>query len=296
MRLTLAITTYERPDALAAVLRTVAAQSVSPDEVIVADDGSGAATRTVVEQFAQVAPCPVHHVWQSHEGFRVARLRNLAIARASGEYVVFVDGDMVMHPLFIADHREFARRGAFTQGVRIPLDAGETARLLRSSPFASARDAWGVRLAAVGADDAGELRSATGGTASDADNLRPRGRRRLYAWHNRGLASLMRRAANLFIAVKSCNQGFWRDDLVAVNGFDESFVGWGSEDKELCARLQNHGVARQTLLFGGIAFHLEHPPSSRNRHDANEKLLARTRLERRTRCEHGLDAHLDQRG
>jgi hypothetical protein len=60
--------------------------------------------------------------------------------------------------------------------------------------------------------------------------------------------------------------------------------------------LQNHGVARQTLLFGAIAFHLDHPPSSRDRHGANERLLARTRMERRTRCEHGLDAHLGPRG
>ena len=94
------------------------------------------------------------------------------------------------------------------------------------------------------------------------------------------------------VAIKSCNQGFWRDDLVRVNGFDEDFVGWGPEDKELCARLEHAGVRRQTLLFGGIACHLHHAPASRDRLPANLARLAATRRERRVRCEHGLDSHL----
>jgi len=268
MRLSLALTTYERPDALAAVLASVAAQCTQPNEVVVADDGSGPETRAVIEQFAARAPYPVHHVRQEHEGFRVARLRNLAIARATGDYVVFVDGDMVLHSEFVADHLGFARHRAFTQGVRLPLDENDTDQLLAESRGSrQPRPVHGI------------------------SPLRVRGRRKLYAIHNLTLASLLRRAANTFIAVKSCNQGFWREHLVAVNGFDEDFVGWGSEDKELCARLQHHGVVRQTLLFGGIAFHLHHPPASRERHTANERLLAITRCERRTRCAHGLDAH-----
>ena len=72
------------------------------------------------------------------------------------------------------------------------------------------------------------------------------------------MSVLLRRAANgVPIAIKSCNQGFWRRDLLAVNGFDENMRGWGSEDKELCARLENAGIRRQTLLFAAIAFHLD---------------------------------------
>jgi glycosyltransferase involved in cell wall biosynthesis len=249
VRLTLAITTYERADALAAVLATVLRQSSPPAEVVVADDGSGDSTRAAIERFASEAPCPVHHVRQDHAGFRVARLRNLAIAHAHGDYLVFVDGDMLLDPRFIADHRHAARAGFWTQGLRLRLDAAATADVM------------------------------AGATPPNA-------------LHSVAAARALRRLANTFVAVKSCNQGFWRADLVAVNGFNEEFIGWGPEDKELAARLAHLRVRRQTLLFGGIAWHLHHPPASRERRAANEAVLARTLARGLTRCAHGLDSHL----
>jgi glycosyltransferase involved in cell wall biosynthesis len=262
MRLALIVTTYERPDALAAVLASVARQHAAPDELIVADDGSGATTRAVIDQYARDSATPVRHAWQEHDGFRLTRLRNIAIVASTADYLVFVDGDMLLHPDFIADHRRIARRGWFTQGARILLDEARTGLALQQP---SARlGPWSPGLG---------------------------GLRRVYAVHAPRGARALRRAANHVIAIKGCNQGFWRDDLVAANGFDESIVGWGPEDKELCARLVHAGVRRQTLLFGGIAFHLHHPAASRARVAANQRVLADTLALRRTRCDAGLDRH-----
>jgi glycosyltransferase involved in cell wall biosynthesis len=263
MRLTLVVTTFERPDALAAVLASALAQHDPPHELLVADDGSGPATRAVVDRAAAAARFAVHHVRQPHEGFRLTRLRNLAIAKARGDYLVFVDGDMLLHPAFVADHRRLAEPGRYTQGVRLPLDAARTRQLI-DAPGTLPRP----------------LSSGLGGL------------RRLYGWHAPGLQPRLARVANAFIALKGCNQAFWRSDLLTVNGFDEDFVGWGPEDKELCARLEHAGVRRQTLLAGGIAWHLHHPPASRERRVANEQRLARTLAQRLTRCARGLDQHL----
>jgi glycosyltransferase involved in cell wall biosynthesis len=260
--LTLAISTYERPDALGAVLATVARQSSPPDELIVADDGSSAATRDVVARFATQTAFPVHFVRQEHDGFRLARLRNLAIARASGAYIVFVDGDMLLHPHFIADHRRIARPGCFTQGVRILLSPTVTSRLLANTSALPTFFSSGI----------GALR-------------------RLYTMRSPALSFAMRRFANGVISLKGSNQAFWRQDLVAVNGFNEAFVGWGPEDKELVERLLVHGTRRQTLLFGGIAWHLDHEPASRERRALNVRILDETRARRLSRCERGLDAH-----
>ncbi len=263
MRLALAITTYERPDALAAVLASVTRQSAAPAEVIIADDGSGDATRVVIEGFARSSFMPVRKVSQPHAGFRVARLRNLAIAATNAEYVVFVDGDMLLHPEFIADHVRIARRGYFTQGVRANADAALTRRLLDDPSLPV-----GPTTAGFGA------------------------LRRAYLLHAPALSRIVRGIGNALISIKSCNQGFWRRDLLRVNGFNEAFEGWGPEDKELCARLGHAGVRRQTLLFGGIAVHLEHPPAARDGVAANVAILDATRKERKIRCERGLDSHL----
>jgi glycosyltransferase involved in cell wall biosynthesis len=261
-RLALVITTYERHDALAAVLASVSRQTLAPTEILIADDGSGPSTREVVDAFMASSAVPARHVSQPHAGFRVTRLRNLAIAATDMDYLVFIDGDMLLHPQFIADHARFCRRGFYTQGVRAHADARQTERLI--ADHAQQPGPWSPGFG---------------------------GLRRAYLLHSPPLSSLTRKLANAFIAIKGCNQGFWRDDLVRVNGFNEAIEGWGAEDKELAARLENAGVRRQTLLFGGIASHLHHAPASRAALPRNLKLLDDAKRERRVRCDRGLDAH-----
>lgn len=263
MRLALVLSTYERPDALAAVLDSVARQRAAPDEIVIADDGSGQTTRDLVAAFAKRSPVPVRTVTQVHEGFRLTRLRNLAIAAATADYLVFIDADMLLHEAFVADHRRHARAGHFTQGVRVLADARLTARLIADP----------------------RLRVPI--TASGLGFLR-----RAYLVRSRRLSSALRYTANRIIAIKGCNQGFWRDDLVRVNGFNEAIEGWGPEDKELCARLRHAGVERQSLLFGGVALHLHHPPASRAALPGNLAVLEETLRTRRSWCNHGLDSHL----
>jgi glycosyltransferase involved in cell wall biosynthesis len=262
MRCCLILTTYERPDALACVLASVARQTRRPDEIVIADDGSGPATHAVVRDFAARSRCAVRHVTQPHEGFRAGRIRNAAIASSDCDYVLLVDGDMLLDPRFVADHVALARAGHYSQGVRIPLDDGATRRQL-----------------ALPAELPGPL----------APGLV--GMHRAYALRAPGVAALLRRAANSFVAIKSCNQGFWRRDLVAANGFDESIRGWGSEDKELCARLDNAGLRRQSLVFAAIAYHLAHAPAPRDSADANRARWQQTLRCGRTRCEAGIDGH-----
>jgi len=258
----LVVTTYDRPDALTRVLASVGEQSRWPDEVIVADDGSGPATAEVVSRFESQAPCHVRFVTQPHDGFQAGRIRNAAIASTDCDYVVLLDGDMVMHPRFVEDHVVHARNGYFSQGVRIALDARATR----------------VQLG----PDAGIPGPLTLGLG---------GLRRSYALRSPALSALLRRAANGVIAVKSCNQGFWRRDLLAVNGFDEEMRGWGSEDKELCARLENAGIRRQTLLFAAVAFHLDHPPAPRDSVAVNRAIWRETVRSGRKHCEAGIDRH-----
>ncbi|WP_326937886.1 glycosyltransferase [Frateuria sp. Soil773] len=266
----LIVLTYNWPAALERVLQSIAGQTRLPDEVIVADDGSGEETRRLVAATAAQFPVPLHHVWQDDRGFRAARCRNLGIAASRGEYVILIDGDMVLHPHFVADHLLLARPGCFLQGGRFKARAKETERLLA-----------GGRPVFV--------------PWADADFHAFDGIRRLYAFRAPWLARWKSRRRNGG-RVMSCNMSFWRSDLLRVNGFDEQMEGYGAEDRELAARLGNAGVRRRQLKWGALAAHLEHASRVQSDRDdlslPNNRLFHATVSERIVRCELGLDRHL----
>jgi glycosyltransferase involved in cell wall biosynthesis len=261
LRVTLVITTYNRPAALDLTLRSVARQSVAPDEVIVADDGSGPSTRQVVTLWQEQLTVPLLHVWQADEGFRLARSRNRAIAAARGDYVIIVDGDMVLHRDFVADHVRAARHGCFIQGVR-----------LLTGPKAAARMFEEHRL--------------------DLGFFAPDIRRRRHTVRNRLLSSLLFGERLGQRAIRGCNQAYWKSDLLRVNGFNESFVGWGREDNEIAARLYNAGVRRRNLKFQALAIHLHHPVRHAEVGERNDALLRNTIEQRKAWCPLGLSQHL----
>jgi len=270
MRVSVVALTYNWPAALERLLASLAAQTRLPDEVIVADDGSGEETRALVERMARDFPVPLRHVWQEDRGFRAARARNRGIAASRGDYVILLDGDMLLHPHFVADHLMLAERGFFLQGGRIKATREESAELLAGGAPVFAP--W-----------------------SRADFHEFDGIKRLYAFRQPQLARWKARSRNGG-RVMSCNMSFWREDLLRVNGFDERMEGYGAEDRELVARLENAGLRRRALKWAALAVHLWH--NSRAQPDVNDlslpnnRLFHATRTEGIVRCEHGIDAHL----
>jgi glycosyltransferase involved in cell wall biosynthesis len=244
------ITTYNRPDALAAVVEACFVQSDKNFEIIIADDGSTANTRHCIDALKQRAPVPLKHVWQPDRGFRAALARNRATLVARGEYVVFLDGDCIPQRDFIAQHRKLARRGHMVSGSRVLLSAALTAQVLDGR----------VNLPSAGALD--HCRFRLGGHVNKVLQV-------LVRWPDVGRAT--RRFS--WRRIKSCNLGVWRSDLDTVNGFDQSFEGWGHEDADLAVRLFNAGVMRKDGAFATEVFHLWHREAERGRAAANRKVV-----------------------
>ena len=259
----LVIATYNRPAALDVVLRSVRVQRQLPDEVLVADDGSGEATRRVVRAHQADFPVRLVHVWHEDQGFRLAAIRNEAIRRAHGEYILQIDGDMLLHRRFVQAHTRFARRGSYVQGSRCLLSRALTARILRER-----RDA--VPLLSPGLGN------------------------RQNAWYLPWLSPLVRGPRDPDRRTRGCHMAFWRDDLIAVNGYDERFEGWGREDSELAARLIHSGVRRRNFKFGAVAYHLWHPEATRAHYGVNASQYERTVRDGRRRCARGLVAEPEE--
>lgn len=268
MRVSLIVLTYNWPQALALTLASVARQTRLPDEVVVTDDGSTDDTRERVEREAGGFPVPISYLWQEDHGFRAARARNRGIAAARGDYIVIVDGDMLLHPRFLADHLALAHTDRFLVGGRLRATARESARLLGGGE--PVFRPW-----------------------MDGEFDAPHDFRRHHALRWPWLAR--HKARSRRGRIMSCNMSFWRADLERVNGFDEAMEGYGSEDLELGARLENAGVARRQLKFAALAVHLHHTSRAPDDPDdlsmPNNRILRDTRINRRTRCERGLDLH-----
>ena len=118
---TLLISTYNWTEALERVLNAVMRQTVMPDEIVIADDGSREDTATFIRRFSQTATVPVRHVWQEDKGFRRSMILNKAVAAAKGDYIVEMDGDVVPERHFVEDHIRMAREGHFVYGGRVML-------------------------------------------------------------------------------------------------------------------------------------------------------------------------------
>ncbi len=258
----LVVATYNWPDALRLVLESARRQRVLPTEVVIADDGSGEETRAQIEAVSRGFPVPVVHVWHPDDGFRLAQIRNKAVARARGRYVIQIDGDMVLEPSFVADHLDAAAPGFFVGGSRALLDEASSRALLAGGPLPGPLGR-GVRnrLNAMRVPLLGRALS-TAVRAGDVERVR------------------------------GGNMAFWRDDFLAVNGYDEAFEGWGREDTDLVLRLHRRGLRRRYFKLRGVAYHLHHRERSRDALGRNDELLRRAAESGRERCERGVDQWL----
>ena len=264
------ITTYNRPDALEAVVRACFMQNDKNFEIIIADDGSTANTRACIERLAQAAPMPVRHVWQPDQGFRAAMARNRGTLAATGEYIVFLDGDCIPQRDFIARHRALSQPGCLVSGSRILLSEALTRRVLDD----------GIDIAATSL-----LVRLNWRLHGDLNKtLQPLGLR----WPDIGRTS----RTFSWRRIKSCNLAVWRSDLDKVNGFDESFTGWGHEDSDLVVRLFHAGVMRKDGAFATEVFHLWHREAQRDQETSNRRVVLERAAGKVTQATIGLREHV----
>jgi glycosyltransferase involved in cell wall biosynthesis len=262
------VTTYNRPQALAAVLAGYFDQTDADFELLVADDGSTEETRTLVESHAARAPFPLHHVWQEDRGFRPGAARNRAAARTRAAYLVFVDGDCVPAPNFVRHHRKLAEQGFFLSGNRVLLSESFTQQVLAThAPIHQWRAARWLRAWA----------------ARDVNRLLP-----LLKLPD---AAFRKRSPTRWEGVKSCNLSLWRADFMRVNGFDESYSGWGLEDSDLAIRLVHAGIHHKSARFATPVFHLWHREHDRSRLEQNQKLLDEIIASKRIEARVGVDQY-----
>ena len=265
--ISLLISTYNWPAALDLCLNSIRTQTLYPTEVIIADDGSKEETRALIDGFRKDFPVPIIHVWQEDIGFRLAQIRNKGIAQSTCDYIIQIDGDLILDKHFVEDHMTLAEEGYFIAGSRAVLSARTTQQIFNdpqptvnytSVPFSHLFNA--LRIPAI--------------SNFLAKKYKINGKSKYY--------------------VKGCNMSFWRKDLITVNGYDENFIGWGMEDNDIAVRLQNAGVQKKFIKLRGIAYHLYHIERSRNKEDENILLMNAALLSKKISADKGIREYLVQ--
>lgn len=260
-RCSLIISTYNWPKALEIVLLSVAAQKVLPHEVIIADDGSTPETKALIMQFQTDFPVPLRHLWHEDNGMRKSIIMNKAIAAAKYDYIVAIDGDIIIGPHFIDDHLTYAREGQYLFGSRATITKSHLTELFK-----------------------------TKNTAFNflSSGITKRGRMLRIPV----LMALNKPVEAISSKYRGCNMSFWRSDFIKINGFNESIVGWGKEDSEMVIRLHNAGIRGRRLKFAAIALHIYHPEQSRSRLEANDQIERDTTIKKLTYIENGISQYL----
>lgn len=267
-RVSVVFTTYNQPRALELVLWGYAVQTDRDFEVLVADDGSGPETREVIERVRREGGLDVLHVWHEDRGFRKTEILNRAILAASGDYLLFSDGDCIPRADFVATHRALARRGRFLSGGYLKLPAGVSAAI-------TPEDVRNGRVA-----DVGWLRRR---------GWRP-GRHALRLLGAGPLARILDAATPTRPTWNGHNASAWADDVHRVNGYDLD-MAYGGLDRALGERLENAGVRGLQVRFRAPVLHLHHerPYVDPEKVRRNRAFRARIRREGIVRAPRGLD-------
>lgn len=258
---TLVTPTYNWPEALDLLLLSLTRQTYMPDEIIIADDGSKEETKQIIESYKDKFSVPLIHIWHEDDGNRKPMIMNKAIARATGDYIIEIDGDIIMEKHFVEDHLRFAEKGAYLYGSRVNIKQDKLADLFKQ------------RITSFNFFSGG---------------IKKRGRTLRFPLAMRFVKKVEERSKKL----RGCNMSFWKKDFIAINGFNENLRGWGIDDSEMIQRLHNLGIKGKRLKNSGIAFHIYHKEQSRTLVDFNKQIEEETTKNKITYIDKGVGQYL----
>jgi glycosyltransferase involved in cell wall biosynthesis len=275
MKTSVIVPTYNRPLALRLSLLSLAEQSMLPSEVLIADDGSGEATKAQVKELKVLLEhaFPIKHIWQDDVGFRKPKILNETVRQSSGDYLIFIDGDCMAHRHFVRSHVAMSSPDAILSGKRVELGKLLTNKLLHNGKVIN-----GLDLNLLGDALLGQ---------------KPRSRKveEAIVIRNVWLRTLLHRDHISDDGVWGCNFSLYKELFYAINGCDEDFLDGSIEDNDLGIRVLNQGKRIRSVRNYAIVFHLWHKSSwsfENEKYQHNLAILKQRIAKKEQRCRNGI--------
>ncbi|WP_300566360.1 glycosyltransferase family 2 protein [Flavobacterium sp.] len=257
----LLISTYNWPESLDLVLKSVLRQTTMPSEILIADDGSKQETKQLIEAFQKKCVVPIKHFWQEDNGFRKSKILNKAIAGTSAAYIIQVDGDCILHSKFVEDHLNAAQKGVYLYGSRVNILPNFVADVFSKKTI-------------------------------DFNSFSKEIKNKTRTLHIPFLSNLYKVHEGISKKFRGCNVSFWRQDFIDINGYNEDYEGWGREDSDLVIRMGNKGVKAKRLRYAGIVYHIHHKINSKDNFELNDKMQNETIQNKTVKIKNGVDQYL----
>lgn len=252
------ISTYNKEEWLKKVLEGYKYQTYNHYEVIVADDGSRESTKELIDSFREDYPVPIQHIWHEDDGYRRQRILNIAISKASMPYIIFTDGDCIPRKDFVEVHAKYAEEGFFLSGgyCKLPMKTSE----------------------AIDEDDIRTERSFDVKWLRQQDKLK--GTQALKLNSGPALAGILDVVTPTNASFNNCNSSAWKEDLLAINGYDER-MQYGGPDRELGERLENYGLKPKQVRHKAIVLHLDHGRGYKTKESLDRNLAIRKEVKQK---------------
>lgn len=254
--------TYNWPEALELLLLSIKKQSHLPNEVIIADDGSRENTKELIQEFQKNFPVPLHHIWHKDDKNQKPAIMNKAIASSKFDYIIEIDGDIIMHKDFVKDHLSLSEKNVYLYGSRVNIQKNYLETLFKNKQIDFKFYSKGIKK---------------------------RGR----TFHIPFLANRYKKENKISSKLRGCNMSYWKEDFIKINGFNENLVGWGVDDSEMIQRLINIGIQGKRLKYKGIVYHIYHNEQDKSKVGLNIELEKDAKNKNITFIENGIDKYLN---
>jgi len=262
------ISTYNSPAWLEKVLWGYDNQTYRMFEVVIADDGSGDETRSLIERIKTEVFYPIQHIWHEDDGFQKSRILNKAIRACSTPYIIMSDGDCIPRKDFVEQHVKFREEGFFLSGgyFMLPMDISETI---------DKEDIYSERCFDVNWLKENGLKGSFKNNKLSAGPIK---------------ATILNSITPTNASWNGHNASGWKEDIVAVNGFDER-MQYGGQDRELGERLVNRGLRSKQIRYNAVVIHLDHPRGYKNQEsiDKNRAIRKTTRDQKKAWTAYGIE-------
>lgn len=257
-KITLIIATYNAVEWLEKVLHGYSVQNYKDFEIIIADDGSTGETKDLIDRFKENYPVTITHLWHEDKGYRRQTILNKAIVLANNEYIVFTDGDCIPKNDFLERHAIYAEKGKFLSGGYCKLDM-ELSKFIQKEDIVS-------------------------GNCFDVSWLKKNGNLGSSQQRKLGSGELVSKLLDTFTpsnaSFNNCNSSAWKEDLLAINGYDER-MRYGGPDRELGERLENYDIYGKQIRHRALCLHLDHPRGYKTKESLEKNLAIRKETKRK---------------